>query len=120
MYQIHFGANYETGTYGWTTNLQKIKESITWQLKVLNIDYGFIHCIDEENDFILYQKNGVLNYIKELKEKGIVRHIGISSHTPEPVNKALDTELIDMVMFSINPGYDYNKGDYAMEVQMKE
>ena len=24
--QIHFGANYETGTYGWTTNLDTVKK----------------------------------------------------------------------------------------------
>lgn len=116
MYQIHFGANYETGDYGWTTNLDKIKKSIAWQLNELKtdyIDYGFIHCIDEESDFKRYKKDGVLDYIKELKEKGKVRHIGISSHTPKLVNKALDTGLIDMVMFSINPAYDYNKGTYA-------
>ena len=116
MYQIHFGANYETGNYGWTTNLNKVKASIAWQLEKLKtdyIDYGFIHCIDEESDWNTYNKNGILEYIKELKEKGIVKHIGISSHTPEIVNKALDTGLIDMVMFSINPGYDYKQGEYA-------
>ena len=116
MYQIHFGANYETGSYGWTTNLDKVKKSIAWQLEQLKTDYinyGFIHCIDEESDWNAYQKNGILDYIKELKEKGIVKHIGISSHTPELVHKALDTGLIDMVMFSINPAYDYEQGTYA-------
>lgn len=116
IYQIHFGANYVTGTYGWTTNLDKIKASIAWQLERLRtnyINYGFIHCIDEERDLDSYIKNGVLDYIKELKEKGIVKHIGISSHTPNLVHKALDTGLIDMVMFSINPAYDYKKGEYA-------
>ena len=116
MYQIHFGANYETGSYGWTTNLDKVKKSIAWQLEQLKTDYinyGFIHCIDEESDWNAYQKNGILDYIKELKEKGIVKHIGISSHTPELVHKALDTGLIDMVMFSINPAYDYKQGTYA-------
>ena len=33
--------------------------------------------------------------------------------SPNLVQKALDTNLIDMVMFSINPAYDYNQGDYA-------
>lgn len=116
MYQIHFGANYETGTYGWTTNLEKIKKSVAWQLEQLKtdyIDYGFIHCIDENTDWENYVRSGALDYIKELKEKGIVKHIGISSHTPDLVHKALDTNLVDMVMFSINPGYDYQKGDYA-------
>lgn len=33
IYQVHFGANYETGEYGWTTNLEKVKKQIDWQLK---------------------------------------------------------------------------------------
>lgn len=117
MYQIHFGANYLSGTYGWTTNLETIKKSVEWQLEQLKtdyIDYGFIHCIDENSDWDTYLENGVLEYIKELKQKGIVKHIGISSHTPKIVQKAIDTGIIDMVMFSINPSYDYRQGDYAI------
>ncbi len=42
-----------------------------------------------------------------------MRHIGISSHTPALAQTALDTGLVDMLMFSINPGYDYHHGEYA-------
>lgn len=116
MYQIHFGANYQDGSYGWTTNLDTIKKSVKWQLETLQtdyIDYGFIHCIDEETDWKIYLENGILDYIKELKSKGIVKHIGISSHTPSIAQLAINTGLIDMVMFSINPCYDYKKGEFA-------
>src|SRR5699024_10507955 len=41
-------------------------------------------------------------------------HIGLSSHTPEIVNQVLDQQLIDMLMFSINPAYDYRHGEYAI------
>ena len=43
-----------------------------------------------------------------------MRHIGLSSHTPQVVNRALDLGLPDLIMFSINPGYDYHHGDYAI------
>lgn len=112
-YQIHFGANYETGTYGWTTNLDTVKRSIEWQLKALQtdyIDFGFIHCIDEPGDLHAIEKAGILQYIEELKRQGIVRHIGLSSHTPALVNKVLDRGILDMLMFSINPAYDYAGG----------
>ena len=55
MLQVHFGADYVTGEYGWTTNLNTVKKSIDWQLDNLrtgHIDFGFIHCIDEETDLI--------------------------------------------------------------------
>ena len=115
-YQVHFGANYETGEYGWTTDLETVKRSVDWQLKALKtdyIDYGFIHCMDEESDFTDYQKNGVLQFLMDMKTQGVVRHIGFSSHTPGLAHKILDTGLIDMMMFSINPGYDYQHGEYA-------
>ncbi len=115
--QIHFGADYRSGKYGWTLNLDKIKRSIDWQLKNLKtdyIDFGFIHCIDEKRDLEKFVDHGVLDYIQELKKEGVVRHIGLSSHTPEVVNEVLDMKILDMLMFSINPAYDYRHGDYAI------
>lgn len=115
-YQIHFGANYETGEYGWTTELDKIKQQVSLmlsQLKTDYIDYGFIHCLDTEKDWLEYKKNGVLEYLLELKRQGIVKHIGLSTHTPKLAQEVLDTGFIEQLMFSINPGYDFQHGEYA-------
>ena len=117
MLQIHFGADYTSGEYGWTTDPDEIKKSVKWQLENLKtdyIDYGFIHCLDEEPDLRACLENGVLDYIKELKNAGIVRHIGLSSHSPRLVNKVLDMNIIDVVMFSVNPGYDYGEGEFSI------
>ena len=94
MYQVHFGANYATGTYGWSTDGDTVKRSVAWQLGQLKtdyIDYGFIHCIDELSDWQAYQENGALDYLMELKRQGIVRHIGLSSHTPVVVKHFCNT-----------------------------
>ena len=116
-YQIHLGAVYGEGkAYSWTTDLDQARRSLDWQLKALGtdyIDYGFIHCLDEHTDWEAYQKNGLLRCLLEMKEAGVVRHIGLSSHTPALVQEVLDTGLIDMLMFSINPAYDYQRGEYA-------
>ena len=115
--QIHFGADYTSGEYGWTTELDEIKKSVAWQLENLQTDYidvGFIHCLDEESDLAAYQANGVLDYVLDLKKQGVIRHIGLSSHTPALVNKVLDMGIVDVVMFSINPVYDYGQGDYGI------
>ena len=123
-YQIHFGADYTKGDYGWSLDLDTIKNSVEWMLKQLRtdyIDYGFIHCQDELNDWETFKRNGIYDYILQLKEKGIVRHIGISSHTPKVINRILDEADVDMLMFSINPGYDYGQGEYAYgEVEERE
>ncbi len=116
MYQVHFGANYETGAYGWTTDGETIRRSIDWQLSQLKtdyIDYGFIHCLDEMSDWEEYCRNGAFDYLMQMKNEGVVKHIGLSSHTPAAIRRVLDEAPVDMLMFSINPGYDYQKGDYA-------
>ena len=116
-FQIHFGADYSSGTYGWTTNLETVKRSVDWQMSTLKtdyIDFGFIHCIDESSDLRKVQKSGIIEYILGLKEQGVVRHLGLSSHTPALANQVLDMGIVDMLMFSINPGYDYQQGDYGI------
>lgn len=78
------------------------------------IDFGFIHCIDDTVDLHKVEKAGVIRYIEALKGQGVVRHIGLSSHTPSLANQVLDMGILDMLMFSINPGYDYRKGNYGI------
>lgn len=113
--QVHFGAVYdENGEYGWCRDFDTIKKTFLWELDTLGTDYvdfGFLHCVDEQADFDKLVSIGVLDYIKALKAQGIVRHIGFSSHTPAVANRILDTGLMDMMMFSINPAYDFELGD---------
>lgn len=113
-FQIHFGANYETGVYGWTDDLDTIKRSIQWQLDKLGADYidiGVIHCVDELSDLRSAEERGIIDYILSLKRQGVVRHVGLSSHTPRLANAVLDMGILDMMMFSINPSYDCGGAD---------
>ena len=115
FFQLHFGAVYnKKGEYGWSRELSQIKETFEWELSELGTDYvdfGFLHCVDEDKDFDDLISSGIFDYVKELKATGKVRHIGFSSHTPSVANRILDTGLIDMMMFSINPAYDLEQGD---------
>ena len=116
LYQIHFGADYSKGEYGWSLDLDTVKSSVDWMLKQLKTDYinyGFIHCQDEASDWETYRKHGIYEYILKLKEAGTVRHIGLSSHTPSVIQRILDDAPVDMLMFSINPAYDYGHGEFA-------
>lgn len=116
-YQVHFGATYTSpgGEYGWTLDTEEIKRSVDWQLRELNtdyIDFGFLHCIDEQED--LASAEETIKYLLSLKEQGVVRHLGMSTHTPETAQSALDLGILDMLMFSINPAYDYVRGEYGI------
>lgn len=114
-FQLHFGAVYkENGEYGWSRDLGTIRDTFEWEMGALGTDYvdfGFLHCIDEDSDVDDIMKGGIFDYVSSLKDKGIVRHIGFSSHTPSVANKLLDTGKADIMMFSINPAYDLEKGD---------
>lgn len=121
--QVHFGADYTRpgASYAWSTDLDTVKRSVDRQLTALGtdyIDFGFVHCIDTAEDLASSRENGVIAYVQALKQQSVVRHIGLSTHTPALANAALDSGLLDMLMFSINPAYDYGQdahGDGALE-----
>ena len=65
--QMHFGAIYKTGEYGWTRDLGEIKEQIAWNFRTLKMDYtdfGFIHCVDDAEDLDEVLNGGLWDYMK--------------------------------------------------------
>lgn len=115
--QMHFGAVYDNGKYGWSRDLDEIKRQFDWELELLQTDYtdiGFIHCVDDEEDLSEVMNSGLCEYMKSLKAGGLIRHLGFSSHNPGIARIILETGLVDIFMFSINPAYDYQKGEYGI------
>lgn len=115
--QMHFGAVYQDGKYGWTRELQPIREQFQWELSLLRTSYtdmGFLHCVDDWEDLETVLSGGLWDYMKELKAEGAIRHLGFSSHNPAIARRLLETGLVDLFMFSINPAYDYQKGEYGL------
>lgn len=113
--QMHFGAVYnKSGEYGWSRDFEQIKKNVAVEMSEVGtdyIDFGFLHCVDDNDDFFELEDAGVLGYLERLKKDGVVRHIGFSSHTPSVASMILDTGVIDLMLFSINPAYDFEKGD---------
>lgn len=107
--QGHLCTSWENGQYLRTRNLQKTIQSFELQLQQLKTDYldiGMIHYIDAEEDFHTVFEGEIIRLAQQLKAGGRIRHIGISSHNPVVANMAVETGLIDVLMFSINPCYD--------------
>lgn len=115
--QMHFGAVYDKdGVYGRKRRLELVKSSFERVLEASATDYtdfGMIHCIDEDEEFEKIMTDGTMDYILDLKKQGVVRHIGLSTHTPAIALKFMETGHIDMLMFSINPAYDYTLGQWS-------
>lgn len=112
--QGHLCTIYENEQYTRTRNIEKTKRSFQDLLDRLQTDYidvGMIHYVDSEKDFQRVFEGPVLEYAKELKEKGVIRHIGMSSHNPHIALKAVESGVVDVLMFSINPAYDMESAD---------
>lgn len=110
MLQIHIGADYSSGNYAWTTDPARSKAEFEARLALLDTDYadfGFIHCIDEDADFDRVMNGGIWDWALKAKQDGVIRHLGFSTHSVEIARRFLETGVMDMGMFSMNPMYDY-------------
>ncbi|MDE6128908.1 MAG: aldo/keto reductase, partial [Lachnospiraceae bacterium] len=75
---------------------------------------------DSEKEWDEIVSGPFLEYVRGLKEKGVIRHIGLSSHNPAVAKKAALSGEIEMLLFSINPAFDLmppteNLDDYFAE-----
>lgn len=88
-----------------TTRQEAIKETeISLQRSGAKyFDYYLIHAIQRGN-YQLYENLGIWEYVKELKEKGIIKHYGFSFHAdPELLEEILDKHPdVEFVQLQIN------------------
>lgn len=107
--QGHFGSTWQDGQYVRTREMDKVKpafEDLLYRLGTDYIDLGMIHFVDEEAEFHRIMDGEFLAYVKEQKEKGVIRHIGMSTHNPKIGKLAAMSGEIEMILFSINPAFD--------------
>ena len=107
--QGHLSTVWENDQYLRTRDIAKIVPAFDKQLTELDTDYidvGMIHYVDAEEDFHKIFDGELIKIALRLKEEGRIRHLGLSSHNPIVARMAVESGLIDVLMFSINPAYD--------------
>ncbi|HOS30968.1 MAG TPA: aldo/keto reductase [Treponemataceae bacterium] len=107
--QGHIGSTWKDGQYNRTRDMNYVVpafEDLLERLQTDYIDLGMIHFVDSEEEWDQIQNSDFLKFIFEQKEKGTVKHIGMSSHNPKVAIKAALTDYIEMILFSINPAFD--------------
>ena len=107
--QGHLGSTWQGGQYVKSRDLDKAKEAFRDLLERLGTDYidlGMIHFVDEEKEFHSIMDGEFYAYAESLKEKGIIRHIGMSTHNPAVAKLAAMSGKIEMILFSVNPAFD--------------
>ena len=109
LIQGHIGSCWVNGQYKVSRDIDECKtyfEDLLTRLQTDYIDVGMLHFVDKETDWDALEKSEVMQYALELKKNGTIRSIGMSSHDPVTAKKAVDSGLIDVLMFSLNPAYD--------------
>lgn len=116
--QSHLCSIWENGQYLRTRDINKVKAGFDEMLRLLNTGYieiGMIHYSDALSDWQEIVNGPIMAYAQELKAAGKIGCIGLSSHNPEVGQAAVDSGLIDVLMFSINPCYDLQPANEDVE-----
>ena len=107
--QGHIGSTWKDGQYYRTRDMKYVRpafEDLLARLQTDYIDLGMIHYIDSEEEWDRIQSSEYLDYILDLKARGVIHHIGLSSHNPKVAAKAARSGFVEMILFSINPAFD--------------
>ena len=107
--QGHVGATWQKGQYTRTRDLGPCRtafEDLLARMQTDYVDLGMIHYVDMEKEWESIVNGPFLDYVRELHEQGKIRHIGLSTHNPVIAKKAVESGIIEMLLFSINPAFD--------------
>ena len=111
--QSHIGSVWKDGQYLRSRDLEETKAAFEDSLARMRTDYidvGMIHYCDADSDWDAIKTNGILDYARQLKDEGRIRHIGLSSHNPSVALRAIEEGGIEVLMFSVNYVYDMLPG----------
>ncbi len=107
--QGHLGSTWRNGQYEKSRDLGNVEEAFTDLLERFHTDYidlGMIHFVDETKEFHQLMDGEFFEYAEKLREKGTIRHIGMSTHNPQVARLAAESGKIEMLLFSVNPAFD--------------
>ena len=117
--QAHLCTVWQEGQYKRTREIGEVKasfEDLLTRLATDYIDIGMIHYVDSLEDWEAVAGGPVMAYAREMQAQGKIRYIGLS-HNPAAAMQAVQSGLIDVLMFSVNPCYDLqpaNEDCYAL------
>jgi predicted aldo/keto reductase-like oxidoreductase len=105
----HLCSTWDQGQYRRTRDFREVVnayEDFLARMQLEYVDVGVIHYVDDQKDFDSIFQGEIIRYAQELKQKGIIKALGLSTHNTDIAFKAVETGLIDVILFSINPAYD--------------
>lgn len=113
MIQGHIGSVDLKEQYDMSRDLEVCKRYFDKLLACLGtdfIDFGMLFFMDSHEDIDAVFENGIVDYALDLKRQGVVRALGASSHNPDTAKRIVESGVIELLMFSINPAFDLMAG----------
>jgi uncharacterized protein len=120
----HLGAAWKEEQYHRTRDPKMCLDFFHDLLTRLNTDYIdvlMLHFVDEREDYeSVFGESGLLSLALSLKKEGKARFIGMSSHKVPVSLDAVNSGHLDVLMFPVNPAFDYLPGDTVLEAHWQE
>lgn len=107
--QGHIGAIWQDGMYQRTHDVDKSMAAFKDLLQSLGTDYvdiGMIHYVNDANDFRRIFEGPFFRMMNQYLKEGKIHYIGLSTQSTEVANMAVESGLVDVLMFSLNPAID--------------
>ncbi|MBM2825275.1 MAG: Aldo/keto reductase [Dehalococcoidales bacterium] len=83
-----------------------IERHLNQSLKLLGVEYIDLyqfHGVSDTRDLdMVLDANGPMAILEEAKKRGVIRHIGISSHQIDVAKKAIKSDRFETIMFGFN------------------
>lgn len=115
--QGHIGSYWTGSQYKRTRDVEECKAGFEDLLKRLGTDHievGMIHIIDSKEEWENIKNSPYMDYVKQLKSEGKIKHIGFSSHNAEVAYAVVQSGLMEVMMLSINPAFDLLPSDLSV------
>lgn len=119
--QAHIGSVWQNQEYLRTRDIGLIRKGFPERLEALGTDYvdiGMIHFADSEEDWKNIYEGPIMEFVRQMKKEGKIRHIGLSTHSATTAMMAARTGEIEVILFSVNPCYDMVSGRTEIEALM--
>jgi len=119
----HLCSTWDTGQYRRTRDINEVinaYEDFLNRMKLDYVDVGMIHYVDDQRDFDNIFNGEIIKYAKGLKEKGVIKSLGISTHNTDIAFRAVETGIIDVILFSINAAYDMLPANEDVNILFEE
>lgn len=119
----HMCSIWDRGQYRRSRDINEVVnayEDFLARMQLTYVDVGIIHYVDDQKDFDNIFNGEIIKYAKELKSKGIIKSLGMSTHNPDIAFRAVETGLIDVILFSINAAYDMLPATEDVDMLFKE